>query len=135
MNKGELKRMLDDAKRPKRARRACELIFRAYLEHGVATRAAPLLGCTPSELGRIIATCPQAREARDRAVRERLKDEMRVLRQRLGVPEPEEKAHAPAPPPAPRRRRRGAGGPPLTMTLALEVIPHVPSDDADGSDP
>jgi hypothetical protein len=135
MNKGELKRMLVDAKHPERARHACEMIFHAYLEHGVAKRAAPLLGCTPAELGRIIATCPQAREARDRALRERLKEEMRALRQRLGVPEPEEKAPAPAPHPAPRRRRRGAGGPPLTMTLMLDVITHVPSDDADGSGP
>jgi hypothetical protein len=132
MDKGEFKTMLDDAEHPDRVQRACEVIFRAYLEHGTAKRAAPLLGCTPAELSRIIATCPLARAARDRAMRERLKEEMHALRQRLGVPELEEKAPVPAPVPAPRRRR-GAGGPPLTMALTLDVVPHVPPDDGDGS--
>lgn len=134
MDKGELRRMLDDAKHCERARRACEMIFRAYLEHGVAKRVAPLLGCTAAELGRIIAAYPQVREARDRALSERTKAEIRALRQRLGVPEPEENAPAPMPIPAPRRRRRGAGGPPLMMTLALDVIMHAPPDATDESD-
>lgn len=133
MDNSELRSMLDDVKHPAKGRSVCDRIYRAYLEHGAAKRVAPLLGCKPSALSRLIAEYPQVREARDRALREVSVEKMRALRRRLGVPEPEEKAPAPAPPPAPRRQRPGAGGPPLTMTLVLDILPHIPPE-ATGED-